>query len=156
MVCKPWQYATIERHGCVRGAFDGARCSADGLRLRSMNETRTKQRGALSARVAEFVQSQPSSRRSGRARAAVIALREEIAQAIADGWAVKAIWQTLRADGSVTVGYEAFWRQVSELVRRQPSASPAPKVPVAEPRAPASPDARRFEHSAAPQKDEIY
>lgn len=138
-----------------------------------MSESGTNVRSSLSARIAQFVKSQPTSRRSGRARAAVIAQREEIARAIADGWAVKTIWQTLQADGAVTVSYHAFRRQVAELVvtppradvpkeaaaqgapsganlrRRDPSVSPASS-------ASARLGEARFEHSAAPQKDEIY
>lgn len=123
-----------------------------------MSESGTNVRSSLSARVAQFVKSQPTSRRSGRARAAVIAQRDEIARAIADGWAVKTIWQTLQADGSVTVGYHAFRRQVAELLTPSATANAVATVSSAPPRL-ASPRARddsRFVHNAAPQKDEIY
>lgn len=86
---------------------------------------------------------------------------------------MKTICQTLKADGAVTVGYRAFWRQVSELIVT-PQRTGAPKEalarvalpdaslrrldPTASPtsRDSARPDPARFEHSAAPQKDEIY
>lgn len=129
-----------------------------------MSESETNVRASLSARVALHVESQPTSRRSGRARAAVVAQRDEIARAVADGWTVKAIWRTLVADGSVAVGYQAFRRQVAELVtnvetRRGAApvasavAANAAKEPI--PRSVAS-NQSRFAHSAAPQKDEIY
>jgi len=132
-----------------------------------MSESRANGRSSLSARVAEFVKAQPATRRSARARAAVIAQRDEISRAMADGWAVKTIWQTLKADGAVTVGYHAFLRQVAKLIVTAPRAS-APKAAEAGLAAPpASPrrlnptsspalSAARFEHSAAPQKEEIY
>jgi hypothetical protein len=138
-----------------------------------MNESETGLRASLSARVALHVKSQPTSRRSGRARASVVAQRDEIARAVADGWTVKAIWRTLVADGSVAVGYQAFRRQVAELIVTQPRAGATREAaaqgapsganlrrldPTASPtsRDSARPDAARFEHSAAPQKDEIY
>jgi Family of unknown function (DUF5338) len=62
---------------------------------------------SLSSRIATFMEKQPA-RRSGKTRASVIALREEIQKALNDAWSVKAIWQTLRAEGSVQVGYHAF------------------------------------------------
>ena len=103
----------------------------------------------------------------------MIAQRDEIARAIADGWAVKTIWQTLKADGAVTVGYHAFLRQVAELIVTPPRASvpkeasvqaapPGASVRRLDPSASttssasARPGATRFEHSAVPQKDEIY
>jgi len=46
---------------------------------------------SLSTRVARFVQTQPA-RRTGKGRAAVIALRAEIQQAVSDGWSVRAIY----------------------------------------------------------------
>src|SRR5687768_6533878 len=90
---------------------------------------------SLTKRVAQFMQTRPA-RRSGKARAAVIALREQIREALDDGWSVKAIWQTLRAEGSVQVGYHAFRRYVAELVPQQsrdqkPTPGPAGPASVA-------------------------
>ena len=117
---------------------------------------------SLSTRVARFVQAQPA-RRSGKARAAVIALRTEIQQAVSDGWPVRAIWQTLRAEGAVQVGYHAFRRHVAELVlkqateavhrrtvRHEPSLQPAPPATRAEDKP------RAFHHDARPRMDKIY
>lgn len=120
---------------------------------------------SLSSRVARFVQTQPK-RRSGRARAAVVALREEIQKALADGWSVMAIWRTLHAEGSVQVGYHAFRRYVAELLRTRPDQQrpaapafePAPKrSPRPEPAATPVPNRpRAFVHNARPQLDKIY
>lgn len=111
---------------------------------------------SLSKRVAQFMQTRPA-RRSGQARAAVIALREQIGQALADGWSVKAVWQTLRAEGSVQVGYHAFRRCVAELVLKQaPDRKPAPGAAASAAVVQPAERARGFQHSRVPNKKEIY
>jgi Family of unknown function (DUF5338) len=117
---------------------------------------------SLSTRVARFVQTQPA-RRSGKARAAVIALRAEIEQAVNDGWPVRSIWQTLRAEGAVQVGYHAFRRHVAELVLQQPTEHGRRPTPPPEPsHRPAAPvtrtegKPRAFHHDRMPRKDKIY
>jgi hypothetical protein len=117
---------------------------------------------SLSTRVARFVQTQPA-RRSGKARAAVIALRTEIQQATTDGWSVRVIWQTLRAEGVVQVGYHAFRRYVAELVPaprtqrvRAPTAAPAAALRPPAPAMRTDDKPRAFRHERMPRKDEIY
>jgi len=111
---------------------------------------------SLSKRVAQFMQTRPAGR-SGKARATVIALREQIREALDDGWSVKVVWQTLQAEGSVQVGYHAFRRHVAELVVAHacvPKPAPGPAAP-AKP-APSTEGPRGFEHSRVPRKKEIY
>jgi hypothetical protein len=79
-----------------------------------------------------------------------------------------AIWQTLHARGSVQVGYHAFRRYVTEVLRARPErtrAMPAQDreaarktAPHPEPTTPppAAAERRRFEHSPRPRLDEIY
>ena len=118
---------------------------------------------SLSTRVARFVQTQPAWR-SNKARAAVVALRAEIQQAVGDGWSVRAIWQTLRAEGAVKVGYHAFRRYVAELVLRQ-SKAPAHRPIVrtesthgtaAAPATRIEERPRAFRHDRMPRKADIY
>jgi len=117
---------------------------------------------SLSTRVARFVQTQPA-RRSGKGRAAVIALRAEIQQAVSDGWSVRAIWQTLHAEGAVQVGYHAFRRYVAELVPQHTAQrGRRPRVAAETSHRPAAPvtrtedKPRRFQHDPRPQLDKIY
>lgn len=127
---------------------------------------------SLSTRIARFVQTQPA-RRSGKGRAAVIALRTEIRDAVNDGWSVRLIWQTLHAEGAVQVGYHAFRRYVAELLPPQPaqrmhapSAPPAPAHRSATPVARTEPTTapvtqteekpRAFRHERVPRKRDIY
>lgn len=111
---------------------------------------------SLSNRVAKFMGQQPA-RRPGKARAVVVVLREQIQKARDDGWSVKAIWQTLHADGSIHVGYHAFRRYVAELVSA-PNATPAAPT-IARPMAreePVASHSRGFQHERVPQRNEIY
>lgn len=49
-------------------------------------------------------------------RAAFLALRPDIKDAMADGWNVMSIWETLRDEGKVSFGYEAFRKYVNRLI----------------------------------------
>ena len=111
---------------------------------------------SLSDRIATFMRKQPA-RKSGKTRASVIALRAEIQKALNDGWSVKAIWQTLHAEGSVEVGYHAFRRHVAALVPQQADARERQRAstPAAPQEKPPSRE-RRFHHDRIPQKKEIY
>lgn len=111
----------------------------------------------LTKRVASFMRNEPS-RRGGRTRAVVIALREEIQKALDDGWSVMAIWKTLHADGSVQVGYHVFRRHVAKLLPRASSGERMSRAATTAetPPAHAADRPRVFQHSRVPQKKEIY
>ena len=84
----------------------------------------------LSERIAERVNTKKSQN-----RAAFLALRSEITQALADGWPMKTIWQLLHEEGKVTFGYDAFINHVKRLIKvEQPAQhpTPLPKAKVAE------------------------
>ena len=49
-------------------------------------------------------------------RAAFLALRQDIKDAMADGWNVMSIWETLHEEGKVSFGYEAFRKYVNRLI----------------------------------------
>jgi hypothetical protein len=51
-------------------------------------------------------------------RAAFLALREEVKQALDDGWPVKEIWETLHEEGSIAFSYTVFCRYVKRLIVR--------------------------------------
>lgn len=80
----------------------------------------------LSERIAARVKTKRSQN-----RAAFLALRSEIAQAMADGWPIKTIWQTLHEEGKVSFGYEAFINHVKRLIKAPSAASlPPPKAEI--------------------------
>jgi hypothetical protein len=49
-------------------------------------------------------------------RSAFLALRPDIKDAMADGWNVMSIWETLHDEGKVSFGYEAFRKYVNRLI----------------------------------------
>ena len=65
---------------------------------------------------------QPS--RTGKNRASFLAVRNDVRKALDDGWPVKAIWDTLRDEGKIEFGYDAFIGYVNRLIRN-PEPSPA-------------------------------
>ena len=69
----------------------------------------------LSARIAERTGRKTPSR-NGRNRAAFLAVRDDVKQALDDGWPVKAIWETLHEERKITFSYPAFCRYVKRLI----------------------------------------
>jgi hypothetical protein len=49
-------------------------------------------------------------------KAAFLALREEVKEALDDGWPVKEIWKTLHEEGSIAFSYTVFCRYVKRLI----------------------------------------
>lgn len=80
----------------------------------------------LEERIAERLRhAEPSHR--GTHRAAFLALKDEIAEALAAGWSVKDVWRTLFEEGRIAVGYPAFCDYVNRWIRnsaRVPLPSP--------------------------------
>ena len=85
---------------------------------------------SLSARIAERIaRKKPAG--NVRNRAAFLALRGEVKQAIDDGWPVKTIWETLHDEEKVAFSYQAFRGYVNRLILSPPAngeAAPAPVV----------------------------
>lgn len=76
---------------------------------------RNKRVKTLSERIAKGVKGQaPHSN-----RAIVLALREEIQQALDDGWSILAMYQTLYEEGTLTFSYQAFRRHVNRIFVRK-------------------------------------
>ena len=61
----------------------------------------------LSERIAERTERKTPSRH-GKNRAAFLALRDDVKEAIDDGWPIKEIWDTLCEEGKVSFSYETF------------------------------------------------
>ena len=78
---------------------------------------------SLSERIALRVSARQPSR-TGKNRASFLAVRDDVRKALDDGWPVKAIWDTLSAEGKIEFGYDAFIGYVNRLIRNAES-SPA-------------------------------
>ena len=69
--------------------------------------------------------------RTGKNRASFLAVREDVRKALNDSWPVKAIWDSLRDEGKIEFGYDAFIGYVNRLIRDAeplPAKSPADQV----------------------------
>ncbi|MBN8499454.1 TraK family protein [Accumulibacter sp.] len=84
---------------------------------------------SLSARIAERI-AQKKQAGNGRNRAAFLALRVEVKQAIDDGWPVKTIWETLHDEEKVAFSYQAFRGYVNRLILLPPVSGEAAPTPV--------------------------
>ena len=127
---------------------------------------------SLSARIAERIaRKKPAG--NVRNRAAFLALRGEVKQAIDDGWPVKTIWDTLHDEGKVAFSYQAFRGYVNRLIL-SPSANgegtppvvadqsgqPAPRSVPQSARTPAEwqpekPTATGFTFNRTPKKEDL-
>lgn len=124
---------------------------------------------SLSERIAaRTVKKKPSG--SAQNRAAFLALRVDIKQALDDGWAVKNIWETLHEEGKVDFSYQAFRGYTNRLILSPPATEPpspaagklpdtgpsnptkqvAPKAAVKQP-----PQATGFTFNSAPKKEDL-
>ena len=85
----------------------------------------------LSARIAERIaRKKPAG--NVRNRAAFLALRGEVKQAIDDGWSVKTIWEALHDEEKVTFSYQAFRGYVNRLILSPPASGEATPLVVAD------------------------
>ena len=86
---------------------------------------------SLSARIAERIaRKKPAG--NVRNRAAFLALRDEVKQAIDDGWPVKTIWEALHDEEKVTFSYQAFRGYVNRLILSPPASGEATPLVVAD------------------------
>jgi len=75
-------------------------------------------RKSLSERIAARIQQQTDASTAARNRSVFISLREDIQQAVIDGWSLLAIWQVLFDEQRVTFTYQAFRRYARQLIDR--------------------------------------
>jgi hypothetical protein len=70
---------------------------------------------SLSQRIAEHAKTKAPTV-AGKNRAAFLTVREEVKGALDDGWPIKTVWETLREEGKIEFGYDAFIRYVDRLI----------------------------------------
>lgn len=93
----------------------------------------------LSQRIADSVAKKEGQGATKKNRAIFLALRDEVAAAIKDGWPIKTIWETLYEEKRVAFGYQAFRLYVNKLIlqdgaddqAKQPGQAPATAAPAA-------------------------
>ena len=69
---------------------------------------------SLSVEIAE----EETALRGVSNRAAFLVVRDEVKQAIEDGWSLRAIWRTLHKKGRMPCGYETFRTYVIRVIGR--------------------------------------
>ena len=77
---------------------------------------------SLSEVIAAKIAQRPASQ-NAKNRTAFLANMEEIRQALDDGWSRKIVWETLKEQGKISFGYQAFLRYVSRMI--VPAVAPA-------------------------------
>ena len=61
-------------------------------------------------------------------RSAFLALRDDIKEAMADGWALKQIYRTLHTQQKITCSYQSFVNYANELILKSKQAQNATKI----------------------------
>ena len=62
-------------------------------------------------------------------RSAFLALREDIKEAMTDGWALKQIYRTLHTQNKITFSYQTFVNYANELILKPTQALKKPTAP---------------------------
>ena len=73
---------------------------------------------ALSKRIAARMKKNDVGLKKS-SRTIFLALRDEIEEALKDGWTVKVVWETLKEEGKVTFSYQAFNGYVNRLIKNE-------------------------------------
>ena len=116
----------------------------------------------LTDRIAARIGAKKTAR-GGKNRATFLALRDEIEQALADGWPVKVVWEQLHDEGRIDFGYDAFLHLANRICRPPDAHNEAPQTtntttgkPVKEDE-PKKPDARLsgFDYKPQPKKEDL-
>ncbi|HAU1304127.1 TPA: conjugal transfer protein TraK [Legionella pneumophila] len=69
----------------------------------------------LSERIAAKQMERKASDKSVN-KAAFLALKQDIATALADGWSIKLVWETLVEEGKISFSYKTFCGYVARLI----------------------------------------
>jgi hypothetical protein len=78
---------------------------------------------SLTERIAARVMAQQSPPRSQLNRAVFLGLRDDVRQALDDGWSVLAVYRVLLDDGRIEFSYQAFRRYVNSLIGQESTRS---------------------------------
>ncbi|QIQ22534.1 TraK family protein [Zophobihabitans entericus] len=117
----------------------------------------------LSERIAERIRNRKPTR-NAKNRADFLIYKEDIKQAIADGWSVKIIWETLSEEQKISVSYAAFNNYVNKLINnagKNKVTNPAEKelikspVPASEVTKKAISNTSGFSFNAKPDTDSL-
>lgn len=100
---------------------------------------------SLSERIAQRA---AGARRGGKNLASFLAVRDDVKEALQDGWAVKVIWRTLHDEGKITFSYDAFNNYVNRLIQNADTPAPSRGQPAPLRARPSSPPASPAKNDA--------
>lgn len=108
---------------------------------------------SLSMRIAERM-SKKAANAGGQNRAAFLALKPDIEEALGDRWPIKSIWETLHAEGKIRFSYQSFRKYVNALIpsSKEPATPEAPTSTVAPSPAATKPARRERPDPPLPQR----
>ncbi len=89
-------------------------------------------------------------------RAVFLALRQDIKQALDDGWPVRSIWETLHGEGKVTFGYDSFRRYTRRLIVLQSIHPEQQTTGIPKPIEDEMPRISGFTFNPFPKKEDLY
>lgn len=93
--------------------------------------------------LAEWVRKREKSRpRQDKGLVAFISVKEDIAEAIDAGYALKTIWEHLHETGKIPYRYETFLKHVKKHIRQKSKVAATPVKGVDEPKAEQQPAAK--------------
>jgi hypothetical protein len=102
--------------------------------------------------LADWVKQRSQSARHERNRVAFLSVKEDVREALEQGWPVKTIWAHMVEQQRIGFGYDTFLIYVKRHVRAAaPAITRKTKGSDAPPLAPASPPLSALEASRAPQ-----
>jgi hypothetical protein len=122
---------------------------------------------SYSEQLAEWVKQRPQRARRDKNLVAFLAVKDDVAEAMDQGWPAKTIWAHMREQARLAFSYDTFLNYLKRYLRqpvdRLPTATPAPR-PIRGPPGPGSgreppPHAHDplagFTFNAAPNKEEL-
>lgn len=113
----------------------------------------------LSMRIAEEVGRKTPSR-SGAYRAAFLAVRGDVKEALDKGWTVQSVWATLHKERKINFSYPTFCRFVRRLTPGRPLQMGSGKSPAVPPAGPVTDDPTStglpvFGSNSTPKKEDL-
>lgn len=113
---------------------------------------------SLSERIAERAQSSKATTKSAQNRAAFLAVKADVVEALEAKWPMKTIWETLRDEDQIAVCYDTFRHYVHLHINQSPSPLSPPKGDDQEPEQSGTASKKKregFIYSSTPDKKDL-
>ncbi|WP_131780602.1 TraK family protein [Legionella bozemanae] len=88
-------------------------------------------------------------------KAAFLALKKDIASALADGWSIKLVWETLVEEGKISFSYKTFCGYVARLIAAEKKPSMQENTKDEQAKSKAKNEIRGFTFNPKPNLEEL-